>query len=99
MEGVLPTPQAGCHNGGTRILRQFSFPCTKKGPGHGVLVNFSAKFINEYYNLDPVNFKAYGRPHETPNYPEVLRILTNGQGDWKHNNEGHAVHLNISYPI
>ena len=43
----------------------------------GVLVEFSAKSINEFYNLESVNPKAYGRLHETSNYPEVLRMLTN----------------------
>ena len=35
----------------------------------GVLVDFSAKSINEYYNLELVNSEAYDRLHETPNYP------------------------------
>ena len=47
----------------------------------GVLVDFSAKSINRYYNLEQVNFEAYDRLHENPNYPEVLRMLTNGQGE------------------
>ena len=34
---------------------------------HGVLVDFSAKSINRYYNLEPVNPKAYDRLHENPN--------------------------------
>ena len=58
-----------------------------------VLVDFSAKSINRYYNLEPINSKAYDRLHENPNYTEVLRMLTNGQGEWKLNNEGHAVHF------
>ena len=59
----------------------------------GVLIDFSAKSINRYYNLEPVNLKAYDRLHEHPNYPEVLRMLTNGQGEWKLNSEGHVVHF------
>ena len=59
----------------------------------GVLVDFSAKSINRYYNLESVNPEAYDRLHENPNYPEVLRMLTNGQGEWKLNNEGNAVHF------
>ena len=43
-----------------------------------VVVDFSAKSINEYYNLEPINFEAYDRLHETPNCHEVLRMLTNG---------------------
>ena len=52
----------------------------KKVLEHGVMVDFSAKSIKEYFNLEPVNSKAYDRHHETPNYPEVLRMLTNGRG-------------------
>ena len=52
----------------------------KKVRVHGVLVEFSAKSINRYYNLKPVNPEAYDWLHENANYPEVLRILTNGQG-------------------
>ena len=50
----------------------------KKVRVHGVLVDFSAKSINHYYNLEPVNPEAYDWLHENPNYPEVLRMLTNG---------------------
>ena len=66
----------------------------------GVLVDFNAKSINEYYNLELFNFEAYDRLHEALNYPEVLRILKNEQGEWKLNNEGHAVHFkakNLAY--
>ena len=63
----------------------------------GVLVDFSAKSITEYYNLNSLNSKAYDRLHEAPNYLEVLRMLTNGQGEWKLNNEGHAVHIKAKH--
>ena len=59
----------------------------------GVLVDFSAKSINRYYNLELVNSEAYDRLHENPNYPEVLTMLTNWQGKWKLNNVGHVVHF------
>ena len=58
-----------------------------------VLVEFSAKFINWYYNLESVNPDAYDRLHEHPNYLEVLMMLTNEHGEWKLNNEGHVVHF------
>ena len=64
---------------------------------HGVLVNLCVKSINRYYNLEPVNPEAYDRLHEHPNYPEVLRMLTNGQSEWKLNNEGHAEHFNAKH--
>ena len=63
----------------------------------GVLVDFSAKSINRCYNLKPVNPEAYDRLHENPNYPEVLRMLTNGQSEWKLNNEGHTMHFKAKH--
>ena len=69
----------------------------KKVRVYGVLVDFSAKSINCYYNLEPVNPEAYDRLHENPNYPVVLRMLTNGQGEWKLNNEGHTVHFKAKH--
>ena len=62
-----------------------------------MLLDFSAKSINEFYNLESVNGEAYDRLQETPNYPKVLRLLTNGQGEWKVNNEGHAVHFKAKH--
>ena len=62
-----------------------------------MLVDFSVKSINRYYNLEPVNPEAYDRLHENPNYLKVLRILTNRQGKWKLNNEGHAVHFKAKH--
>ena len=50
----------------------------KKVRVRGVLVDFSTKSINLYYNLESVNPEAYDRLHENPNYPEVFRMLTNG---------------------
>ena len=62
-----------------------------------MLVDLSAKSINHYYNLELVNPEAFDRLHENPNYPEVLRFLTNGQGEWKLNNKGHAVHFKAKH--
>ena len=69
----------------------------KKVRVRGVFVDFSAKSINRYYNLEPANPEAYDRLHETPNYLEVLRMLTNWQGEWKLNNEGHVVHFKAKH--
>ena len=62
-----------------------------------VLVDFSVKSINRYYNLEPVNDEAYDRLHEHPNYPEVLKMLTNGQGEWKLKSEGHVVRFKAKH--
>ena len=83
-----PSPAA------TSVVREFYANLTshvlKKVQVHGVLVDFSAKSINWYYNLEPVNPEAFDLLHEQPNYPEVLRMLTNGHGEWKLNSEGHC---------
>ena len=60
---------------------------------NGVLVDFSVKSINEYYKLEPINSETYDRLHKAPNYPMVLKMLTKGQGEWKVNNERHAMHF------
>ena len=62
-----------------------------------VLVDFSARSINEYYNLDPINSKAYDKLQASPNYAKVLRMLTNGRGEWKLNNEGNTVHFKTKH--
>ena len=62
-----------------------------------MLVDFSAKSINEFYNLEPTSGESYDRLQENPNYSEVLRLLINGQGEWKINNEGHAVHFKAKH--
>ena len=69
----------------------------KKVRVRGVLVDFSAKSINIYYNLELVNPEAKDRLHENSSYPEVLRMLTNGQGEWKLNIEGHVVHFKAKH--
>ena len=63
----------------------------------GALVDFNSKYINRYYNLEPVNPKAYDRLHANPYYLEVLRMLINGQGEWKLKNEGLAVHFKAKH--
>ena len=69
----------------------------KKVHVRGVLVDFNAKSINHYYKLELVNSEAFDRLHEHPNYSEVLRLLTNGQGEWKLKHEGHIVHFKAKH--
>ena len=58
-----------------------------------VWVDFCTKSINEYYNLEPVDSEAFDRLYAAPNYPQILKVLTNGMREWKLNNERHAVHF------
>ena len=69
----------------------------KKVRIRGVLVDFNAKSISRYYNLESVNSEAFDQLHEHLNYPEVLRLLTNGQGEWKLNNKGHTVNFKAKH--
>ena len=84
----------------TSVVQEFYTNLTshvlKRVRVHRVLVDFSAKSINRYYNLEQVNPEAYDRLHEHPNYSEVIRMLTNGHGELKLNSERHdakAKHL------
>ena len=63
----------------------------------GVLVDFSAKSINHFYNLDHVPPKPFDRLYEWPDYPEIIGVLTNGRGEWKLNDEGHVVHFKAKH--
>ena len=71
-----PTPTA------TSVVREFYANLTshvlKKVWVRGVLVDFSVKSINQYYNLELVPYEPFARLHVHPDYPEVIRILTNG---------------------
>ena len=65
----------------TIVVREFyanlASHILKRVQVHRVLLDFSTKSINRYYNLELVNSEAYDRLYENPNYPEVLRMLTN----------------------
>ena len=63
----------------------------------GVLVDFSAKSINQFYHLDPVPPEPFDRLHAQPNYLEVIRVLTNGQGHWKLTSDGLAGHFQAKH--
>ena len=63
----------------------------------GVLVDFNAQSINQFYNLDPIPPEPFDRLSERPDYPDVLRVLTKGRGEWKLNSEGHAVHFKAKH--
>ena len=63
----------------------------------GILVDFRAESINSYYSLDHVPSEPFDRLYEHPDYPEVIRVLNNGRGEWKVNSEGHAVHFKAKH--
>ena len=63
----------------------------------GIWVDFDAMSINEFYNLERVDNGEFNSLYAGSNYPKVIRVLTNGQGEWKINNEGHAVHFKAKH--
>ena len=85
----------------TMVVREFytnlASHMNKKVRVRGFWVDFCAKSINEYYNLEHVDSEAFDSLYTTPNYPKILRVLTNGQGEWKLNGEGHAVHFKAKH--
>ena len=58
----------------------------------GVWVDFCAESINEFC-IKSIGCVAFDSLYAALNYPEILRVLTNGQGEWKLNIEGHAIHF------
>ena len=93
----MPTTSSSCDECGTRILCQPRLHVVKKVRVHGVLVDFSVESINQFYNLDSVPLEPFDRLYERPDYPEVIRVLTNGRVEWKLNIEGHVVHFKAKH--
>ena len=89
------------HPAAMSVVREFyanlASHVVKKVRVRGVLVDFSAESINHYYNLDHVPSEPFDRLYERPDYPEVIRVLTNGRGEWKLNSEGHAIHFKAKH--
>ena len=85
----------------TSVVREFyanlASNVVKKVRVRGVLVDFSAESINQFYNLDPVPPEPFDRLYEQPDYSEVIRVLTNGRVEWKLNSEGHVVHFKAKH--
>ena len=69
----------------------------KKVRVRGILIDFSAESINSFYSLDHVPSEPFNRLYEHPDYPEVIRVLTNGRGEWKINSAGHVVYFKAKH--
>ena len=63
----------------------------------GVLVDFSAESINSFYGLEHVPPGPFDQLREHPDYPEVIRVLTKGRGEWRINSAGHAVNFKAKH--
>ena len=89
------------HPAAMSVVREFyanlASYVVKKVRVRGVLVDFSAESINCYYSLDHVPSEPFDQLYERPDYPEVIRVLTNGWGEWKLNSEGYAVHFKAKH--
>ena len=82
---LLSSGSPKCHPpkpAATMVVREFyanlAAHVMKKVRAKWVLVDFSTESINKFYNLELVNQDAYLRLQEALNYPEVIRMLTNG---------------------
>ena len=69
----------------------------KKVRVRGVLVDFSAESINSFYGIEHVPPGPFDQLHEHPDYPEVIRVLTKGRGEWRINSAGHAVNFKAKH--
>ena len=69
----------------------------KKVRVRGVLVDFSAESINSFYSLEHVPAGPFDQLREHPDYPEVIRVLTKGRGEWRINSAGHAVNFKAKH--
>ena len=89
------------HPAAMSVVREFyanlASHVLKKVRVRGVLVDFSAESINSFYSLEHVPSEAFDRLHEHPDSPEVIRVLTNGRGEWRINSAGHAVNFKAKH--
>ena len=89
------------HPAAMSVVREFyanlASHVLKKVRVRGVLVDFSAESINSFYSLEHVPSEAFDRLHKHPDYPEVIRVLTNGRGEWRINSAGHAVNFKAKH--
>ena len=69
----------------------------KKVRVRGVLVEFSAESINSFYGLEHIPPGPFDQFREHPDYHEVIRVLTKGQGEWRINSAGHAVNFKAKH--
>ena len=69
----------------------------KKVRVRGVLVDFSAESINSFNGLEHVPPGPFDQLREHPDYPEVIRVLTKGRGEWRINSAGHAVNFKAKH--
>ena len=69
----------------------------KKVRVRGVLVDFSAESINSFYGLEHIPPGPFDQLREHPDYHEVIRVLTKGQGEWRINSAGHAVNFKAKH--
>ena len=89
------------HPAAMSVVREFyanlASHVLKKVRVRGILVDFSAESINSFYSLDHVPSEPFNKLYEHPDYPAVIRVLTNGRGEWKINSAGHAVHFKAKH--
>ena len=63
----------------------------------GVWVPFDRATINAFYQIPHLDDEEYQRLNEEPNYMEIIKCLSNGQGQWKVNSKGKVVNFKVKY--
>ena len=69
----------------------------KKVRVRGVLDDFSAESIKSFYGLEHIPPGPFDQLREHPDYPDVIRVLTKGRGEWRINSAGHAVNFKAKH--
>ena len=89
------------HPAAMSVVREFyanlASHVLKKVRVRGVLVDFSAELINSFYGLEHIPPGPFDQLREHPDYPEVIRVLTKGRGEWRINSAGHAVNFKAKH--
>ena len=75
------------------VYANLSEQVDKKVWVRGFWVPFDNTTINVLYQIPHVGDEGYQRLNAEPNYMEIIKCLTNGQGQWKVNSKGQVVNL------
>ena len=63
----------------------------------GVWVPFNRATINAFFHIPQMDDTDYQRLSVEPNHLEIIKCLTNDQGEWKINSEGQVVNFKAKH--
>ena len=93
----MPTPSPSGHERSSGILCQPRLPRPQKGQGARCIGRLQREVDHSYYGLDHIPPGPFAQLREHPDYHEVIRVLTKGQGEWRINSAGHAVNFKAKH--